>query len=176
MLGVLSYRFRHESLSIILHCVQILLSVLESYRFCPLIGPFLRKLEKSSMSLANWVPTQFSHASAFSALGRSRKHACGSAKGTYCAQAHLLRHKSLSIFVRFTPNLLSARGPTSLASGIAAVRQAVRKSRRAFTNANKNTSIRRCFYLRYRLPPIRRPGFRRSTMKTFEYFFGERVF
>ena len=32
----------------------------ESYRFCPLIGPFLRKLEKSSMSLANWGPSQFS--------------------------------------------------------------------------------------------------------------------
>ena len=54
-----------------------LLSVLESYRFCPLIGPFLRKLEKSSMSLAKWVPSHFSRASLSSGIAaasqRTRK-------------------------------------------------------------------------------------------------------
>ena len=78
--------YGHELLSFLFRYAHKNLSTLESYRFCPLIGSFLRKLEKPSMSLAKWVPSHFSPASTVFISLRKWKHVCGSQKRTPAMQ------------------------------------------------------------------------------------------
>ncbi len=108
-----------------------------SYRNCPLIGSFVRKLTKVLNESCEVTFSHFSHFAHKNAGRGSRLNALGKARLATLRRSILhalpakavlwpheqkwrpealifvLGHESLSIFVRFTPNLLSVLGPTS---------------------------------------------------------------